>query len=320
MIFSTTSFFNNIFNLKTNSGIFWDNIEEVRFRAEIYKLREEFFYYVHNDLYKEDKDYAVFDESEEYDAELFDDFYYPIDLYISCENNVFIFTKRELYFFLIILFFLIFNGYLLLAFIYYYFGKNMAYVDMGDDIELEDEPYYFILEKFFNKVFVLLNKRYKKRKKPKDKSLLVIDEEDLFDFILDKNFYYNNIEIFISNNLFPKEWNEKKEKNIKFLRFYYKYLFFYNYKICCNKNFVSTNNNGLKINLINMQKIFYFLFRFKQKNINKIFIKNIIIYDRFNYIIFDNIYYTDYIYYIIISDINILYYFKKFSNKCYLII
>jgi len=107
MIFSTKSFFNNIFNLKTNSGIFWDNIEEVRFRAEIYKLREEFFYYVKYDLYKEDKDYVVFDESEEYDAELFDDFYYPIDLHISCQNNIFIFTKRELYFFFI--HFIIFN-------------------------------------------------------------------------------------------------------------------------------------------------------------------------------------------------------------------
>jgi len=29
----------------------------------------------------------------------------------------------------------------------------MAYTDTGDDTELEDEPYYFTLNKFFNKVF-----------------------------------------------------------------------------------------------------------------------------------------------------------------------
>jgi hypothetical protein len=47
----------------------------------------------------------------------------------------------------------------------------MGFVTQSDDMDLEDEPYYFSLEKFFNKVFVLLNKRYKKRRKIKNKEL-----------------------------------------------------------------------------------------------------------------------------------------------------
>jgi hypothetical protein len=37
-------------------------------------------------------------------------------------------------------------------------------------------------------------------------------------------------------------------------------------------------------------------------------------YRKRKYVIFDNIFYTDYIY-----DIYYLYYYKKFSSKCYLI-
>jgi hypothetical protein len=73
---------------------------------------------------------------------------------------------------------------------------------------------------------------------------------------------------------------------------------------------------------MHIQKILFyqFLFKFKQKNINKIFIKNVIRYQKYNYVIFDKVYYTDYIYQIIIKDIYFLYYYKKHSNKCYLII
>jgi hypothetical protein len=126
------------------------------------------------------------------------------------------------------------------------------------------------------------------------------------------------MDIFLYDNLSTKDWKDKKEKNIKFLKFYYKYLMFYNCKIYCSKGII--NEKLLKNNLINMQKILYFLYKFKQKNINKVFIKNVIQYDKFNYVTFNNIYYTDYIYYIIIHDIYILFYFKKFSNKCYLIV
>jgi hypothetical protein len=79
----------------------------------------------------------------------------------------------------------------------------MGFADTGDDTELENEDYYFTLDKFFKKAFTLLNKRYKKKKKKKskDKTLYMINDEDLFDFILDKNYHDNNMDIFLHNNL-----------------------------------------------------------------------------------------------------------------------
>jgi len=179
-------------------------LDELRFRKELFLLREEFIDYVHNELYKEDKDFYIFDESEEDDLELYDNFYYPIDLYISCEDNVFIHTKEELYIFYFILLFLIFNGYFLLGSLYFLFGKSMAYVDIGDDTDIDDEPYYFTLEKYFQKAFTLLNRILKKREKRKDKSLFIIDSEELFDFIVDKNFNDNNINLYLSDIGLPK--------------------------------------------------------------------------------------------------------------------
>lgn len=85
-------------------------------------------------------------------------------------------------------------------------------------------------------------------------------------------------------------------------------------------NKYSKNEKWLKENLIHIKKFIFFFYKFKQKNINKNFIKNVIKYEKYNYVIFDNIYYTDYIYHIIISDIYFLFYYKKFSSKCYLII
>jgi len=80
-------------------------LDELRFRKELFLLREEFIDYVHNELYKEDKDFYIFDESEEDDLELYDNFYYPIDLYISCEDNVFIHTKEDYIFFILFYYF-----------------------------------------------------------------------------------------------------------------------------------------------------------------------------------------------------------------------
>jgi hypothetical protein len=80
----------------------------------------------------------------------------------------------------------------------------MAYVDIGDDTDIDDEPYYFTLEKYFQKAFTLLNRILKKREKRKDKSLFIIDSEELFDFIVDKNFNDNNINLYLSDIGLPK--------------------------------------------------------------------------------------------------------------------
>jgi len=179
-------------------------LDEVIFREQIFKLREEFTKYVNNDLHKEDRDFVIFDESEEADAELFDNFYYPIDIHMSCANQDFIYTNREFYFFLFILLLLLYNGYCLLGILYFIFGMNMAYAAPGDDAELENEAYYFTMDKFLKKVFSLLDKISKRKLEIKDQSLLIIDSEDLFDFVLDQTFYSNNVDLYITDIELPE--------------------------------------------------------------------------------------------------------------------
>lgn len=98
----------------------------------------------------------------------------------------------------------------------------MAYADTGDDAELENEGYYFTMDKFLKKVFTLLDKISKRKLDVKEQSLLIIDSEDLFDFILDQTFYSNNVDIYITDAEFPEIWNEEiKTQNIDFLKSYY---------------------------------------------------------------------------------------------------
>jgi hypothetical protein len=58
------------------------------------------------------------------------------------------------------------------------------------------------LDKYLKKAFSLLNKKLKRRQFAKNKSKLIIDNDDLFNFIYDKNFYYNNINLFMNNKNF----------------------------------------------------------------------------------------------------------------------
>jgi len=58
---------------------------------------------------------------------------------------------------------------------------------------LDDDSlsFNFKLDKYLKKAFSLLNKKLKRRQFLKNKSKLIIDSNDLFSFIYDKNFYYN---------------------------------------------------------------------------------------------------------------------------------
>jgi hypothetical protein len=81
---------------------------------------------------------------------------------------------------------------------------NMAYAAPGDDAELENEAYYFTMDKFLKKVFSLLDKISKRKLEIKDQSLLIIDSEDLFDFVLDQTFYSNNVDLYITDIELPE--------------------------------------------------------------------------------------------------------------------
>lgn len=102
------SFLKNIFDLKKNTGIFWNEIDEAMFKEEISKVHAEFKQYLADDMHLDDPDFLVFDESEAEDLELYDNFYYPIDIYMNCVNWSFVYTNREFYFFFIFFLFLLY--------------------------------------------------------------------------------------------------------------------------------------------------------------------------------------------------------------------
>lgn len=197
----------------------------------------------------------------------------------------------------------------------------MAFVQVVDKSEIDEEYTFHIMNKFLNEVFIILNSIFKKNAQKKKKLTdVIIDSKELGEFIFAQNFDRNNVNKYVIDAEFPEMWHETiKTKNIEFLKSYYKYIYFYNYKLSLiSQN--SKNDKWLKENIIHIKKFIFFLYRFKQKNINKNFIKNVIKYEVQSYVIFDNIYYTDYKYHIILSDIYFLYYHKKYSNKCYLVI
>jgi hypothetical protein len=105
--------------------------------------------------------------------------------------------------------------------------------------------------------------------------------------------------------------------NFKFYDFIYCYLMIFNYSRQHDYICFFFYEWYKSLNVLNHIS---YLCNVREKEIGKIFIRNIIEYRKRKYVIFDNIYYTDYIYHIIISDICYLYYYKKFSSKCYLII
>ena len=63
-------FLENFFNLNQNKNLFWNAVDEILFREEIYRLREEFILYNKHDSVKKDKSFLILDESEEEDIEL----------------------------------------------------------------------------------------------------------------------------------------------------------------------------------------------------------------------------------------------------------
>lgn len=302
-------FFYNLFKDDSDKGLFWNDIEELKFKEEIYKLREEYNIYL-NDTSIRDKDYIVYDESEEEDSELRDDFISNIDVFIVCEHLELIHTERENYLFIFIFLFLLFNGFFFFSIIYLLFAGVYFLSVVDDDTERETMNMGYNLTKFLNRAFSILNKRLKKRVEFKDKSILLLNRNDLFYFILDKNFSYNNINLFAENvEYFIFKWYKRHSKFFKLC--YYHLISF---------NSLEVIVYAWSINRYYTYSIIPFFFKFRKKKFKKNFIKDKLIYKKKKYVIYDNIYYTDYIYHIIIYDINYLYYHKKFSSKCYLII
>ena len=107
------------------------------------------------------------------------------------------------------------------------------------------------------------------------------------------------------------------EYNLKFYRFICYYLIYFNYIKEYDYICFTFYDWYKKLYVYNFLS---FVCNFRGNNTRKIFIKNVLKYRKRKYVIFDDIYYTDYIYHIIIYDICYLYYYKKFSSKCYLII